>query len=109
MAKWNRVAVRGYIRQAYWTGCSFALDGNGDLNTILPIVVFWDMYYALPPQHFECLEVNPYLQDSRKSCGLILAVLQDNIFTRVGYFEFDHLGLINEKVKQPWPAGSNTS
>lgn len=108
----GRLTVSGYIRQVYWTGCSFvdvALDGNGDLNTILPIVVFWDLYNASPQQQMWCLEVNTHLKGSRISCGLILTVLQSNIFTRVGYFEFGHPGLTDEIVKKPWPAGSNIS
>jgi hypothetical protein len=85
--------VKGYFREAKWTGHSFmnvSSDDVSNLKIILPIKAYWDVPNTKTLQSVWCLEINAGLLNSRKSCGLLLTLLDTNTFKRVGYFELDH-------------------
>jgi hypothetical protein len=109
----GKLKVRGFLRRLRLTDGEFIDWHHGEQCYVpLPLEVRLDCDEEIGPELW-CLEINTDSRDDfAKSTGILLAKTGDNVYKRVGYFEFDHTKLIPEPIlerlhKPDLPPNSN--
>lgn len=109
----GKLKVRGFLRRLRLTDGKF-IDWHhgGQCDVLVPLEAHFDCNEERGPELW-CLEINTYaIRDAADSVGILLAKTGDNVYKRVGYFEFDHTKLIPEPIleglhKPDLPPNSN--
>jgi len=98
------LVVRGYVRDAFWSGREIVggtLHGGADRQVhhgrrlsaelpIIPIEVVWDAPVEPAPQRVKCLEIRSGVKTVGHSFGIILNHNGGSTSKRLGYFQFRH-------------------
>ena len=111
--KSGKLKVRGFLRRLRLTDGKFVDWHHGEqCDVLLPLEAHFDCDEERGPELW-CLEINTYpIHDAVDSIGILLAKTGDNVYKRVGCFEFDHTKLIPEPIleglhKPDLPPNSN--
>ncbi|KAH7406314.1 heterokaryon incompatibility protein-domain-containing protein [Phaeosphaeria sp. MPI-PUGE-AT-0046c] len=97
----GKLKVKGFLRQLRWTnGIVIGWHHGEQRDVLLPLEAQWDCHEERDPEVW-CLEINTMTTEHYMgSVGILLAKTVDNVYKRVGYFEFDHKEFEPEPIQE---------